>query len=219
MNSLRQIDFFTLAGVSSAQLEGDRVIGLIKEPLPEFHCSQNSFLSAEFANYPRNPEGVLRFTRQYGILEAPPSSDERFSFQIDDWRKKQNLIRHDWEVSLYFSGKWGLAQHGELKQQSLRVERGEEWILREGKLEYKVSSLFRLIHLEFVSIPLARVRKCKHAGCKNPYFVARHLGQQYCSEVCARWAQREWKKEWWEKNGARWRNKRIKTKKCDLEGR
>jgi hypothetical protein len=212
MNSFRPIGFFTLAGVANADVQEDQVVGVQKNPLPEFRAPEGVVLCAIFANWPNHPEGVLRFTRYYGALRAPLTPGATFSFRIRDWHEDQSRIRSAWDMIRYISEKFGLADHGDFQQETIPVEKGEELIQRPGKLEYKAQSLFRLLWLEFASIPLERLRKCVRPRCQTPYFVAMHLGQRYCSDTCSRWAQREWKKAWWNSRGADWRHRKAKAK-------
>ena len=48
-----------------------------------------------------------------------------------------------------------------------------------------------------------RARKCKNPSCEAPYFFAARRSQKYCSEPCARPAQRAAKRKWWRKNRAK----------------
>jgi hypothetical protein len=49
---------------------------------------------------------------------------------------------------------------------------------------------------------------CQNPDCKRPYFIAARASQVYCSEACAKPAQRKAKKEWWDKHGEEARRKR-----------
>jgi hypothetical protein len=46
---------------------------------------------------------------------------------------------------------------------------------------------------------------CANAECPAQYFFAGRRSQKYCSEECAQPAQRKFKREWWAKNGEKWR--------------
>jgi hypothetical protein len=208
------ISFFTLAGVSSAELRGSEIVGTQQSPLPEVRGPENAVLCAEFANWPNDAEGVLRFTQRYGALRAPLIPGAKFSFQISDWQKDQALIRSSWEMTRYIAQKFGLLKYGNFRQAAVRIEEGEEFIIRERGLEYRTGSLFRLLWMELISIPIVRLRKCLQLDCQTPFFVATHLGQKYCSKQCAHRAQREWKRDWWRERGADWRReKRKETRK------
>jgi hypothetical protein len=73
------------------------------------------------------------------------------------------------------------------------------------KFELRVAYLETFMHLELASCDRRKLRKCLAPDCATPYFVARHLGQRYCDEKCAKWAQSKWKKEWWAVHGNKWR--------------
>jgi hypothetical protein len=53
---------------------------------------------------------------------------------------------------------------------------------------------------------LARV--CTNRDCPARHFFARRSTQLYCSEECAKPAQREYKRRWWSKEGEAWRKGR-----------
>jgi len=57
------------------------------------------------------------------------------------------------------------------------------------------------------------LRYCANPDCKEPYFVARRASQVFCSGPCAKTAQREAKKRWWDKHGEAARRKRLGKKK------
>ncbi len=212
IKSLVDIQFYTLAGVSEAQLEGDKINVVQRSPLPEFRGPQIGILCSEFANWPNDAEGVLRFTRRYGALKAPLISGEKYSFTLDDWRKDHLRIRSIWDMDQYIFKKFGLHRDGDPQQEVVRAEEGEEFVRRFGRLEYKTQSLYRLIWMQLVSIPRERLLRCCRPNCVTPYFVASHLRQKYCSDLCAHSAQRVWKREWWKKHGDDWRRGRAKEK-------
>lgn len=214
--SILRVGFFTLAGVSAAELQGDRVVGVQKDPLLELRPTKNVFLSSEFVNWANDADGILRFTRRYGALEAPTRPGQQFSFDVGNWQQRQLSIRRNWDQVNFLFRKFSLHHYGELAQHTIPVEQGEMLVRRGRKLEYKANTLFRLVMMEFASIAPERLRKCVRPNCQHPYFIARHLGQSYCSSVCARWAQREWKKQWWSDYGKEWRQDRQKANKGGL---
>jgi hypothetical protein len=71
--------------------------------------------------------------------------------------------------------------------------------------EFRVDQLATFLQIELAACDRRRLRKCLAEDCEAPYFVARHLRQRYCSDPCAIWAQRQWKKNWWKEKGAEWR--------------
>lgn len=216
-NSIRQLRVFALAGVSEANIEGESIVAVQKNPLLQFRSTRKRLFVEEFANSPDDPDGVLRFTKQFGALLDTPPAGTKFSFPIRDWQQKQKTIRSQWDLVAYLSEKWAMCQSGR-GTISVPVEPGEEMISADGTLAYRASSLSRLALIEFASISPERLRKCAAPGCKTPYFVASHLGQHYCSETCSQWAQREYKKRWWEKHGPSWRQKRKKMESKKRRG-
>ncbi len=68
-----------------------------------------------------------------------------------------------------------------------------------------------LKHLRAATRYLAkRLRKCARPDCPNPYFVARHGKQTYCSDLCAAWKQRQLKRDWWRRKGSVLRSMRAR---------
>jgi hypothetical protein len=59
--------------------------------------------------------------------------------------------------------------------------------------------------LRYVCTEGRRLRICPNANCPAPYFLAPRQHQRYCSESCAEFFQRQYKREWWAVNGNRWR--------------
>lgn len=200
--------------MSSAELisGGLEVAAIPKEPLSEFRGEHDLYLCAEFANWPSDASGVLRFTRHYGILTASIESRGQFTFAIADWIDRQNRLRRLWDLSVNLAERLEHRNHA-FGLETFQVENGEDFFLTLEGLVYRVKSLFRFIWIEFHCIPLDRLRKCRAGDCTTPYFVAKHLGQRYCSDICARSGQREWKKNWWKKRGAAWRHARGKKRK------
>ena len=210
-NSFRQVDFYTLAGVSKAELkpDGEEIVVIQKNPLPECRVEHGRFLCTEFVNWPADAPGVLRFTRHYGALTAPLTSGAKFSFSVADWKKHQQMVRDYWEFAQACHEQLNFRNHGTGGVEFIPVASNEEFVCLADKLRYKAASLFRFILLEFNSIPFERLRKCKLLGCSTPHFVAGHLGQRYCSSVCARSIQSQWKKNWWDQSGKAWRKNRA----------
>jgi hypothetical protein len=180
----------------------------LKDPLPEFYGLGTGFLFEEFVNWPDRPQDILKFTKLYGPLETRPSSGADYKFSLNSWRAAQQSMRETWEL-------FARIKPRELSQTIIEVAPREQLIRRNGRLEYRASSLLRLIQLELTSIPTERLRQCKceRSDCPQRYFVAHHLGQLYATEPCARAAQREWKKQWWKDNGEKWRRAKTRNDK------
>ena len=76
---------------------------------------------------------------------------------------------------------------------------------------YFAPTLYAYLYADLMTSPKERAKVCKRKGCEHPYFVARHLNQEFCSDLCAEEAKRAWNKDWWQKHGRSWRVKRGKN--------
>ena len=130
-----------------------------------------------------------------------PPPGEKFEFQLQSWRNIQRGFRQLWEAVADKSQSVPLVHN----------TRGDAITMRDRKLVYFAESLLSFFIMEFLSAPQERLRKCRRPECQSPYFVARHLKQQYCSPGCAEWAQAKAKKQWWSSEGQEWLNTRKKT--------
>jgi hypothetical protein len=83
---------------------------------------------------------------------------------------------------------------------------------RNGHLAYTAPTLYTFLYLDLVTCPAQRLKKCARPDCQHPYFLAHHLGQNYCSEPCASWAQRRLKRDWWNRVGKKLRIERSGRK-------
>jgi hypothetical protein len=52
----------------------------------------------------------------------------------------------------------------------------------------------------------------RDGGCLTPYFLRRRPAYKYCSDACAKPAQRAFKLQWWNENGPEWREKQRRKK-------
>lgn len=68
------------------------------------------------------------------------------------------------------------------------------------------SVLLRALHI------VDRLRVCKRKKCLTPYFIWSPKRRGYCSDICAREAQSEFKRDWWDKYGLDWQRKRRAKK-------
>jgi hypothetical protein len=67
----------------------------------------------------------------------------------------------------------------------------------------------------FKFIDLADSAKyCAAHDCTKPYFFGRR-NQRYCCPKCSGESQRQFKREWWRKNGQRWRESRTKERRTE----
>ena len=52
-------------------------------------------------------------------------------------------------------------------------------------------------------------------GCPTPYFIRSKPNQRFCSDACARPAQRAFKRKWWNEHGQGWRQERAKRSRSE----
>jgi hypothetical protein len=174
-------------------------VGRWKSALERFYGPQTGRLIEHFVNWPSAPESVLLFTKKYGPLDQKPAPGDEFRFQLSAWNKRQTGFRSTWRDAKLFTGEWDVSdENGGLTYE-------------DGRLMYKSPSLRSFLGLDLMTCPLDRLKICMRPGCPNPYFIAHHR-QKFCSQICAGWIQRQWKKKWWDRNGTEWRKKRDKSK-------
>lgn len=196
-----ELSFCTLAAdVESVALSADAamVFGRWKPMLARRVRPRE--LVEDFANWSSEPTDIVRFTKKHGPLTLPQGGQgQEFSFGVGDWERCQQQFRQDWKRSRSGALGW---------RNSLDAEQGERFSRIFGNLTYVASTLFRVLQLELRAIPPQRLRKCAKPDCEHPYFVASHLGQRYCSTLCVNWAQKKWKRQWWQERGEVARQKR-----------
>jgi hypothetical protein len=198
--SVRHFRFCTLAGVEDARLvDSNKIVGRFKATLMEFYGPPKRRLIEDFLNWPSDAESILRFTRKYGPLQGAPVGGAEFEVFWFPWKLDQRRLRSLWQRRSIF----GLSD-AERTGGSLAL--GQSW------LTYRAVNLFVYLYMDLVTCEAKRLRICKRADCPNPYFIAGHLKQRFCSDKCAEWGQREWKKKWWAEHGTAWRHQRKESK-------
>lgn len=157
----------------------------------------NRRLIAEFVNWPSDAKGILNFTRKYGPLRNQPKEGAAFEFSLFEWHQDQ---RH-------FQWAWG--KENALPSEEKHFNAGALG-LRGHWLTYVAPDLYTFLRMDLLTCDRNRLRFCKRPDCQTPYFVAGHLKQRFCSDTCAAWGQREWKKHWWRTKGQAWRESKKK---------
>ncbi len=199
IKSHRDFRFCTLAGAEHVQLVGsNKITGRFAEKLNEFYGPSKRRLIEDFLNWKTDPESILRFTGKYGPLRDKPVEGAEFEVSWFDWRSDQRRLQNLWERRRVF-------EFSESESSGGSLVIGKDW------LTYRALNLFVFLSMELATCETKRLRKCKRADCPHPHFIATDLKQQFCSEPCAAWGQREWKKQWWAEHGPEWRAKRRLT--------
>ncbi len=226
LNPGRRIDFCTLAGVENVKSEegewprvrgttiltsgapdkGPHIVGRWKKQPTELHLPGTGQLAYEFANYRNDEKAILRFTKKYGPLRrfGKPEHGNEFRFPLSEWRAHQKQFKHAWES---------------MDADKLSAQFGSKLIIKNGQLRCETSMLLGLLLADLFSCPRERLKKCSCPDCLTPYFIAHHLGQRFCSDVCAAWAQRKLKQAWWKEHGDEWRKAKSKRRTGPSGGR
>ena len=199
-------------GVDGASVHGAGSIhGRWKEYGPILRIDSKIRLLEDFANWADDPRSILRFTKRYGPLDLPFKGGQEFHFTIKQWRRRQKEFRDRWEKEMVVFGK----PINVFPFFSFKAKPGEAIEVSFGKLSFRTSTLYRLLVLGLYSRSSMALKKCGNPECDSSYFLCKERRKQtYCSDLCARWAQKKWKREWWNKHGARRRREaRAKAKK------
>jgi hypothetical protein len=101
---------------------------------------------------------------------------------------------------------WGLSYVIDPSHKVAQVNFGWEW----SSGEFVYASNVKFHQALFVLLGRSRLAKvCPHC---SQCFLAKRGTQLYCSTDCSEIAEREWKREWWRKNGEAWRAKWSRAK-------
>ena len=216
----RWFKFSVLGDVKGAHLESDGIVkgrwgpslshhSLDPSP-PPYRTDWPETFVQDFANWGRDPEDVCRFTRRFGPLTLTVDLGRQFSLRVGDWLKAQDEFRAEWKT---------VGHEPERKvarltdTTTLDAVPGESFKFSFGTYTYVAANRYRFLLLELRCIARERLRFCIRPDCPNPYFVASHLKQRYCSEPCAQWGQREAKRRWWHDRGDVERRRRAAGRK------
>ena len=153
---------------------------------------EKSSLAAALANCPGTPDAMLEFTREYGVLAIPAKPGGRFRLPVADWLIEQRSIIVHWKFYIQLR-----EEEGPGDGLQLSTGPGQFIGMRHGRWVYKTVELASLIHLDLVSVPMEKIRRCKREDCLRPFYIAHHLAQLYCSPSCYAWAERRRKLDWW----------------------
>jgi hypothetical protein len=199
LNLPSKLAVLSLTGVQTAQLSGNKVRGKYDTTLTEYGSTGDFRLIETFLNWPNDPDGILRFTRMYGPLQEKPTAGAKFEFQVSEFRGIQRKFRQMWRN----------LRKKTVSPLDILNELGGVVRFHAGLVTYVAPTLYAYLYADLMTSPKERVRVCKRRECSNnPYFIARHLNQEFCSHECAELAKRAWNKEWWQKRGQAWRAKR-----------
>ncbi len=212
----RQVPFYRAAEGDAEPKEKHHRI--IDDPIFRGSCEMEADLYippieaiTELANCLGDADAVLRFTRRYGPLFT--RADGAFAFQLSDWCAMQGQFRCAWDGFLGLDSRYpavavpylkGHAPHVFLEPLKSAQAAGHFELTSKG-LDFVAESLYAALVLVLIAVhERGLLRHCAKPGCDEPYFIAAHPRQRYCTEKCAAWAQAEAKSAWWKEKGKGW---------------
>ena len=69
-----------------------------------------------------------------------------------------------------------------------------------GRVRYESNSIFQDACFQLLELS-NRLKVCANLDCPAPYFIADRSSGRYCSPDCLTPFQREWKRDWWNREG------------------
>ncbi len=172
----------------------------------------------EFANCRNDENGVCRFIRKYGPI-LTVTADGQFGFPLEFWRRMQAQFRFAWDGFLGLESRFPSAYVPLLKETAPQLLAPLKSVQAEGRFEltpqglhFVAESLSGALLLVLIAThERGLLRHCPKPGCENPFFIAAHPRQRYCTELCAAWAQAQAKSTWWKESGKQWLKQRSKV--------
>jgi hypothetical protein len=192
----------------------------------------------EYANCRPEPNAVLKFTRQFGLLDwkgqfvgQADVAGLKFSFDMEAWREHRAKFLSAWATAsinpkglpweivpdnfpLPFDGStWMvLGGLGEKEHASMLLKGPQTlWRLTEkGPVAYVYAQTsWQYLWMLLSFERREHLRTCQNPDCPAPYFIAHRKDQMFCGEDCA---HRIAVRRWWSQHGNKWRRTRIKRK-------
>jgi hypothetical protein len=190
--------------------------------------SQPKRVIEDFANTPRTPQDILRFTQRYGVVHREDvelwSADItlrkyialRFIIDCTQWLKSQAQFCAEWERTGKPDDELARVLAEQINPKSA-IERAVKAFVVPSKqgfqIELRPDDLLGSLWLAFVGFS-GRTRKCQNPTCSAPYFIATRRDQKYCNEACSRLVAN---RKWWADKGAEWRESKLKKKGRNVE--
>lgn len=212
-------------------IRGDVPAVMIDNPVLRGTCEAESDLYtppmdaiAELANCRGDTDGVRRFTNRYGPLYVVENSHghadraRAFAFQLSDWLQMQVQFRCTWDGFLGLDSRYPRVLIPYFKEAApalfsepwKSVQASGRFELTSKGLDFVADSLFATLTLVLIAVnERGLLRHCANPGCDEPYFIAAHPRQRYCTDKCAAWAQAQAKIAWWKEKGKEWLEQKI----------
>lgn len=181
-----------------------------------------------FVNWSPTTEGVLAFTKMYGLLDPTGKYCEwkledqgrAFSFKVKTWVDSQGYFRQYWDWNKD-RDHWDTVRHDLMSElETWEVTNAPElchpgielaYILNLGPKPYillSAQTLWQYLCTLLMFHSVGDLRYCQNPDCPAPRFIARRKDQVYCSSDCAALLA---KRRWWAKHGEQWRRRRMRN--------
>jgi hypothetical protein len=182
-------------------------------------------LISDFANTTSDSEGVLRFTKKYGVLhrgeheyfEEIDDIGDRFCVLVARWIGQQKSFRDEWTRKGKADDAAALVYAKHINPTSRSGPAVRTYVVpgKSGavQLEQHPDDLLRALWLALLGLS-GRTRRCENPTCSAPYFIASRRDQRYCNEACSRLVAN---RKWWAAKGAKWRSDRSKEREGNSE--
>jgi hypothetical protein len=178
-----------------------------------------------FVNWSPTPEGVLAFTKLYGLLdpkgkyywEDPP--DNKFSFRVSSWLESQKHFQEYWDWNSD-GGNWDCVrtdlERELMPSQIIGTGDHHEGIVvnylsglgPKPYISLAATTLWQYLCAQLIFHSVGDLRHCQNRDCPAPRFIAGRKDQVYCSSDCSGLVA---KRRWWAKHGDQWRQRRKQT--------
>jgi hypothetical protein len=211
--------------VGLAGLKSHKVCGVFGKRNVEVFVSLKEPPDKVFVNWPATPEGVVAFTKMYGLLDPNgkyygASGGEAFSFRVATWLETQKYFQEYWDWNSEW-GKWDVVRC-ELETELMPSQLMGIGDNHEGMTVNYLSGLGPKPYISLAATTLwqyfcallmfysvGELRFCQNPDCPAPRFIARRRDQVSCSSDCAGLVA---KRRWWARHGEQWRQRRKRDK-------
>jgi hypothetical protein len=192
----------TLAGSSPAKEAKELLEGVVNLGDDDFGWFQRRFPYVLEELTPR----IVSMETEYGDSEEfpfnAPLGDDKSKFKY--WLLPlRATLRAIWRAPDRRTKRWGMFRVSQ--DFFLQGDHGLLHVPLENSADDVLSGLKAPTRTELLLLHFTRwsdlTRYCDNPECSSPYFIARDPRQKYCSDACAKPAQRECKRNWWAKHG------------------
>jgi hypothetical protein len=191
------IGFCVLVGADDVRIEGGWVVGREK-PDPDIvrHPARGRTVAESFMNRSSKLGAVTRFTSRYGPLFGFWRNEEKdreklrcLRFPVSSWHEAQIKATEIWDSRT-------VPREDQIRE---FVGGDGDVIYIGGEVVFCCPCIFSFVVLEILAIPPERRWKCARPECGTRY-VRDDLKNKYCGPACTKWAEKQSKLAYWNRN-------------------